>query len=823
MPQPHVLDVQQTPEQEVDTSSSMGQQAVRGIDTKAFGQRVANTIGGNSPQISPDRYRAVSSQMQNAPARRTSTLRQLQRSYGNQYVGQIIQAKLTVGQPNDVYEQEADRVADQVMRMPADGASPEVTVSEQIQPLQIQRMCTTCEEEEDRIHRKGTGGAVPTVSPAVESRLDATRGGGQPLSKSVRAQVEPRFGMDFSEVRVHTGGEAASLNRDLKAQAFTRQRDIYFGQGMYQPNSPKGQHLLVHELAHVIQQARINQKFIQRQQLPQLPEQVISGSTHLSRVVQDYRLQNQTLSAGRNLVAVKFSVGGGAPQIKVFENIPGGIAHTEEIMEQFFRDLKGQGAIEVTEVFSERQPCGPSRHDCEGMFLRNKRYRNARVTYAKQYQGLGRYRPARARAEIEASQNRIRATRNLEWDFPNPRQPPPYHERLKGPRQTRGGFFSRLANSFSTLQKNAAQGFRTGGLTAKTFVRGFNSTGRGFESIGKAVPKAFPFALKSFAILGPLFEAYGAYASYKAAEAQVNAMKQHIDAMWALYDELVKSLDSSASNLSDSKVLSNTESKSKPEWDKPVQSPFDRQPVTIYALSERKLIEKTIRLSEIQLKTNYKYVEFYSLTDTNEFIWNIFSIPVNCQQLSRAIFNSIQESPEKFVGYTKQGEYNRLKNILKYQVKAIRFQCLMANLASAKERQNLAKPDGDRVIAYLQLPYSFLEIMATCEGSDINGWTCSVDGDLEGLKKEADDQEAEPLYHLDVEFSRIIGGQETELVYSLTSWIEKIDDLNDLNVAPTLMHEGDKLPDEVCNGNRYPDTSALSFILQHYSYGCYLH
>jgi hypothetical protein len=68
--------------------------------------------------------------------------------------------------------------------------------------------------------------------------------------------MEPRFGADFSGVRVHSGGEAAALNHDFKAQAFTRQRDIYFGSGKYNPESSTGQRLLAHELTHVVQQSQ---------------------------------------------------------------------------------------------------------------------------------------------------------------------------------------------------------------------------------------------------------------------------------------------------------------------------------------------------------------------------------------------------------------------------------------------------------------------------------------------------------------------------------------------------------------------------------------
>ncbi len=92
------------------------------------------------------------------------------------------------------------------------------------------------------------------VQPAVEASIQRARGGGQALDSGVRARMEPAFGADFSGVRVHTGGEADSLNRSLSARAFTTGQDIFFRQGEYSPGTTSGQELLAHELTHVVQQ-----------------------------------------------------------------------------------------------------------------------------------------------------------------------------------------------------------------------------------------------------------------------------------------------------------------------------------------------------------------------------------------------------------------------------------------------------------------------------------------------------------------------------------------------------------------------------------------
>ncbi|AFY83187.1 eCIS core domain-containing protein [Oscillatoria acuminata] len=88
----------------------------------------------------------------------------------------------------------------------------------------------------------------PTAS--LESRLNQTKSGGSPLPAQVRSFMEPRFGADFSPVRVHTGPESVQMNRELNAQAFTHSNHIYFGEG----KSPGQDLLTAHELTHVLQQ-----------------------------------------------------------------------------------------------------------------------------------------------------------------------------------------------------------------------------------------------------------------------------------------------------------------------------------------------------------------------------------------------------------------------------------------------------------------------------------------------------------------------------------------------------------------------------------------
>ncbi|MEM9267205.1 MAG: DUF4157 domain-containing protein, partial [Cyanobacteria bacterium P01_F01_bin.13] len=161
-----------------------------------------------------------------------------------------IQTKLTVGQPNDKYEQEADRVAEQIMRMPISETVGRV----RSHPPHIQRMCTNCEEEQT-IQTSAAADHPPEVTSEIASRIQSLQGGGQPLPASARNFFEPRFGQDFSHVRVHTDESAQALH----AKAYTLSSNIVFGPGQYAPHTSAGQHLLAHELTHVVQQQSARQ------------------------------------------------------------------------------------------------------------------------------------------------------------------------------------------------------------------------------------------------------------------------------------------------------------------------------------------------------------------------------------------------------------------------------------------------------------------------------------------------------------------------------------------------------------------------------------
>ena len=197
----------------------------------------------------------------------------LQQSAGNRAVQRLlanrtVQARLTVGPAGDKYEQEADRVANQVITMTTPPASSSIQREGQEESkVRTQPLAASISPvvQRDAPAPTDTGQGFE-ASSSVENRMAAHQSGGQPLPAHVRAEMEPKFGADFSTVQVHTGGESIQLNRELSAQAFTYGNHIHFSAGKYNPGSAAGKHLLAHELTHVIQQKSnsVRRKYIQR-------------------------------------------------------------------------------------------------------------------------------------------------------------------------------------------------------------------------------------------------------------------------------------------------------------------------------------------------------------------------------------------------------------------------------------------------------------------------------------------------------------------------------------------------------------------------------
>lgn len=113
--------------------------------------------------------------------------------------------------------------------------------------------CEECRKQREGTIQRSAVNATPvnSVPPIVHEVLSFP---GQPLDAGTRAFMEPRFGHDFSQVRVHTNARAAESARAVNALAYTVGRDVVFQEGIYEPETGEGRRLLAHELTHVVQQ-----------------------------------------------------------------------------------------------------------------------------------------------------------------------------------------------------------------------------------------------------------------------------------------------------------------------------------------------------------------------------------------------------------------------------------------------------------------------------------------------------------------------------------------------------------------------------------------
>ncbi len=224
-----------------------------------------------------------------------------------------IQPKLAVGQPGDKYEKEADSMADAVVN---NSAKPDIQ-NKEISDIQRESLATPQEdeklgtaeqrveedklvqekpevqkmegkeeeepvqmmseeeeepvqmmseeeeepvqmmegEEEEEVQAKHNSNTTrQTANTGLSNAIKEKSGKGKQLPKNVKEEMETSFGTDFTDVNIHTDQEAARMNKELGAQAFTHGNDVYFNSGKYNPESNKGKHLLAHELTHVVQQ-----------------------------------------------------------------------------------------------------------------------------------------------------------------------------------------------------------------------------------------------------------------------------------------------------------------------------------------------------------------------------------------------------------------------------------------------------------------------------------------------------------------------------------------------------------------------------------------
>ncbi|MDX2361909.1 MAG: DUF4157 domain-containing protein [Crocinitomicaceae bacterium] len=154
---------------------------------------------------------------------------------------------------------------DEVQAMDDEDSSVQKMEDEEVQAMDyedssVQKM------EEEKVQQQTSNANETNLLSSIESRLKSSKGGGTPLSQDILRKMESSFGVDFSDVRVHTGTNAILMNQQLGSHAFTNGNDIYFNTGKYNPSSKDGLHLLAHELTHTVQQGASSEPMVQREE-----------------------------------------------------------------------------------------------------------------------------------------------------------------------------------------------------------------------------------------------------------------------------------------------------------------------------------------------------------------------------------------------------------------------------------------------------------------------------------------------------------------------------------------------------------------------------
>jgi len=195
----------------------------------------------------------------------------------------IIQPKLTINSPGDKYEQEADALADRVMRMSSNETAKPVTG---LIGKSLQRKCAHCEDEEKRrkpvMRKTEAGNEGMQVSSSFASSLNASMGGGSSLPKATRSFMENAFSTDFSSVKIHADAQSAEMSDGINAKAFTYRNDIYFNNGQLDTGSTEGKKLLAHELTHVVQQSSLYSGIVQME--PQKVNEEVKESSYMGYI-----------------------------------------------------------------------------------------------------------------------------------------------------------------------------------------------------------------------------------------------------------------------------------------------------------------------------------------------------------------------------------------------------------------------------------------------------------------------------------------------------------------------------------------------------------
>jgi hypothetical protein len=284
--------------------------------------------------------------------------------------------QLRIGEPDDAYEREADRVADEILAggrptrhwsLPRIGANPETPVLRRCScgaSSSSEGECAACKQQREAdgltLRRKAAAGFESAVAPpSVHQVLNSP---GQPLDTATREYFEPRLGHDLALVRVHSDSVAAESAGAVRAKAYTVGNHIAFAGGQFAPWTSEGRTLLGHELVHVAQQAGGAPIYVARAGDPYVSPYNETLATELFEHLRQLRIVEGGASAVQQAkrvgaVAALFDRQGNRLATIARMNVPGG-AHAEElVVQEIQRRIAAGLKIEYTVLMVDQDPC----------------------------------------------------------------------------------------------------------------------------------------------------------------------------------------------------------------------------------------------------------------------------------------------------------------------------------------------------------------------------------------------------------------------------------------------------------------------------------
>ncbi|MEH2372452.1 eCIS core domain-containing protein [Nostoc sp.] len=284
---------------------------------------------------------------------------------------QPIQAKLRIGAVGDKYEQEADRVASQVVQQintPSaaqstqrkslqrqDAKEEEIQTKPSISILQRSPLPTQVQleavPEDEKLQAKSIiqgrdARGAGEVSKDVESAINSARGSGQALDAGLQRSIGWAMGADFSGVKVHTDSQADQLNQSIQAKAFTTGQDVFFRQGEYNPGSRGGQELIAHELTHVVQQhgGAVQRKMKAQNEQTQVDHLAIRHKNITPSAPTLFKMQTPMISPQDK---AKSKLHNFARPITLYNNIPENISDDEKV-DQLLANFRARTDFQYT-------------------------------------------------------------------------------------------------------------------------------------------------------------------------------------------------------------------------------------------------------------------------------------------------------------------------------------------------------------------------------------------------------------------------------------------------------------------------------------------